>query len=197
MENTVTTLAGEPETTELPAKLYPGRAQLSEKLGRFKEHDSELQEYRAKAAGAEADEARALASEKLSEAESADQISRAQNLRNVFLSRIANREAALSRDLAGLKEALGAGETELRDLAGRERIRREGILFERICEVIEAKGLEINAVYPILRHSILIGELMALEPPGVLFGAETPEQVVGRAEAALSKFAKLEVAKSI
>jgi hypothetical protein len=178
-----------------PVKLYPGRAELAKKLAKYKEHDSELQAYRAKAARAEVDETLAAQNEKLSENESAEAISRAQNLKSVFAARIKSREAGLAKALEELKTATGTAEGELRGLVDRELNRRIPILTAKVRELLSiAEDDSTVPIRPLLYRSKLIHDVLRLEPPSTLWTGDTVEHTIGRAEEVLAKLGEIEVA---
>ncbi len=179
---------------EPPAKLYPARAKLGEKLARVKEFDGQLQEYHGTAAKAETTEQEALEDAKLTEEEAADRISRAQNLKGVFAARVKNRESALAKALLELKEAMSTAENELRGLVDTELGRRDAILTEKVRSTLQIPKEDGLAPFRLLiGHSPLIQSIRLLEPTSPFAGQDTPQQILDRAEGVLAKFHRVEI----
>ena len=138
------------------ASPFPAKARLEKALAEHKRAQADLEEYRGSAAKAELNEQQALNDGKLSEEQAAERITRAQNLRGVYKSRITNREAKLTEMLKELAAVTEEAAKELRGLTHEEMQRRCKIIKERICETIE--------VDPEKLHPQLLNSLLQLSP---------------------------------
>ena len=188
----------------LPAQLHPARSRLSTKLSELEKALADLEEYKARAERARVDEDRAMEDEQLSESEAAARISKAQNERNVYASRQAQREkaiAALSTDLA---KAINQADGELRGLVSQEVKKREDIIGARVIAALQV-GTAVDPIYmgrelsDLLHFSGPIQVVMALGPSIVVPTAGNNDALVRAAKDVLTKFEKviLEAAKKI
>ena len=138
--------------------IYPARVKLAAKAAEFERAEADLEDYRGKAARAQRDETQALESTELSEEQAAQAISRAQNLRSVYLSRTQNKEKALEALAPELAAALNESVGELRQVVNLELQRRKGIVTARVLESIEAIGGGA-------RREMAIGQLLEFSGP--------------------------------
>jgi hypothetical protein len=189
---------------ELPAQLHPARSRLSAKLSELEKAMADLEEYRARAERARVDEDRAMEDEQLSESEAAARISKAQNERNVYASRQAQREKAIVALSSELSKAINAAEGELCGLVSKEVTRRESIISERVVAALQV-GNAIDPIYmgrelsDLLHFSGPVQVVRALGPSPMILGAGNNDALAGAAKDVLTKFEKviLEAAKKI
>lgn len=148
-----------------PAVIYPAKQSLAIKAAEFERAEQDLEDYRAKTARAQRDESEALESAQLSEQEAAEAIGRAQNLRNVYLSRTASKEKAIAALTPELASAINAAGAEFRGLQGQELHKRKEIITARVLEKIEpvADGSRRDqAIALLLEHSGPVQKIVAL-----------------------------------
>jgi hypothetical protein len=121
---------------------------------------TDLEGYRAKAAGALADQESALANQELTETEAANQIAQAQALRSVFEARIAYKEAALERLTAELSSVAQAATRELTKLIAVEVDKRTALVTQRVLEALDVDhdSLVIHQKLALEQHTAALPE---------------------------------------
>jgi hypothetical protein len=110
----------------------PAKERVIAALERYKQTDADLQDYWATSSKAEVEEQKGLDDPKLTEQEAADKISRAQNLKSVYASRIKHREAALGKEEKALMSVRVTAAGELTGLVHREHQKREALFRKRV-----------------------------------------------------------------
>jgi hypothetical protein len=131
----VSTLAGEPETTEAPATGFPAIAALSNELTRYQQANTEVSVLEAKLSRLERDEFEVLNDIGSDEEAQCKRLSEVRIRKDVQATRTAHQRGVVGKALGMLEEAYGPAEVELSAAQSLELTRRQELLLER------AKGL--------------------------------------------------------
>ena len=194
MKNAVTTALKAVDMAP-PEKLFPARAALATKLDQIERAQKDLSDFTARAERAGVDENRALEDETLSESEALEAIQTAQMQKSVFKARIAAREKAVAALSKELGTAVTGGVNELRGLVNAEVERREGIIGDRIVEVLQTgkaidPTLMTRELAQLLAFSGPLQVVNALAPPSYVEQGNT-ENLVAAAREILGKFERV------
>jgi hypothetical protein len=106
-------------------------------FGDYQKVVADLENYRAKAAGALADQESALANQSLTEQEAANQIAATQALRSVYDTRTAHKEAHQSQVGQVLATEVQAAGRELTRLIATEIGKRQSAVTERVMQALD------------------------------------------------------------
>lgn len=165
----------------------PSVEKLAQALGEFREVGGELEAYRSKSARAGLTMSEALEDSALTEEETAEKISYAENLKSVYAGRAANLERKSAVLLEQLKAAMTAAMSE-------QTLQVRGLVERRREKIISGVYEVLGAYDPIVRGLIAratricpaIQELECLTP-GDSYGVRSmpPEGVVATAESVL------------
>jgi hypothetical protein len=183
-------------SVELPEKLSPCRSKLAGALTDYEKAAVNLEEARGHLARAESDEQTALNNAELSDAECSDRVAVAQRSRGIYSARMASREAAVSKLLKLVKDALYPARNEYSGLCMNEREKREAIITARIVEAGQLVGGFAGRLNMLLEYSSPIQDIHALDIPSqsVLF-CDNAAQIIGIAKRILEGFAAVAAKK--
>jgi hypothetical protein len=177
-----------------PAQIYPARSKLTAKLAEYERALADLEDYKGRAERAAIDEDRAMADSQLTEKEAAERISHAQNERNVYQARQAQREKAMAAFLTELKTVLDAAHREFSNAVRVERTRVRDILAQRVASAGQLEDYSAVDLDELLDFSGPLRELRALEinSTSILF-CDRPELISGMARKVLGAYEALEL----
>jgi hypothetical protein len=174
-------------SVELPEKLFPGKSELAGAFADYQKASQAMEEARGHLARAETDEQSALSNLELSDQECSDRVAVSQRSISIYRARVSSREAAVSKSLKEVKEALYPACNEYSNLCQNEREKRSAIMKARIIEAGQLVGsFSFNAL---LEHSSPIQAIRILEIPSqsVLF-CDSAEQITGIARRILAGY---------
>jgi hypothetical protein len=167
--------------------------QLARAMGAYPQLKEDSQVYRGKADRATADEESALTSEVLPEVEIARLMTKAQNLKAVYVKRIERKEQELARLITELETIYPLATIEFTGLLNAELDKRQAIVTERLLRALGADEtrLATHEIFAIPQHTGALCEYAGMVRaisrlrPGSYFGRPGDESAITNAATAL------------
>jgi hypothetical protein len=170
------------EQVEAPSRLMPARGTLIRKLSEYTASTATLKEFKSRLARVEIDESNAL------ESGDDDLLGRAQSQRGIYVAKIANREAALVKQLGELKTAVSSASQELSELVRSVFLKQHDSIAAAVMEVLEpAESFNPLELDDLLEHDARLVRIRKIELPSFIDNGSA-DGMVGFAKVVLDGF---------
>jgi chromosome segregation ATPase len=148
----------------------PCRGKLARLFSEHKKSCADLEALRARLSRAESDEAAALDSSLMSDEEVSERIEAAQSARRVYGARVTAREAAIEKQVAELKSAIGSASTEISMLVRELHTKQRNLITEAILNILqpEEPTFDIHQLPELLECDLRLINIRAIEQSGYM-----------------------------